>query len=183
MRIEYDIEEINRNNFRKCLEALARPGSPQTISPLFDSGLLAMASVFLYAEVSHYYQGELDFEMVRALCGSKHVDAETADYLFFDNPREEYLQDAKTGSPESPELNATLIFYCPKTDHETSSQVILSGPGINGSRKVVLPASHGFIKILQEKNDDFPMGIDLFFITDDNTLLGLPRTTHIEVIA
>jgi len=183
MKIEYDIEEINRNNFRKSLEALARPGTPQDIAPLFDSGLLAMASVFLYAEVTHHYGGGLDFEMVRALCGSKAVGAEAADYLFFDNPEKENLMGAKTGSPESPEMNATLIFFCPTGDHEKSSQVVLSGPGINGSREVVIPVSRGFIETLQEKNEDFPMGIDLFFITDDNTLLGLPRTTHIEVIA
>ena len=183
MKFAYDIEEINRNNFRKSLEALARPGTPQTISLLFDSGLLAMASVFLYAEVTHHYQGILDFEMVRALCGSKSVEAEAADYLFFDNPEKEHLQSAKTGRPESPELNATLIFCCPKNDHEANSEVVLSGPGINGSKKVFLPVSRQFIETVQEKNEDFPMGIDLFFITDNSTLLGLPRTTQIEVIA
>jgi alpha-D-ribose 1-methylphosphonate 5-triphosphate synthase subunit PhnH len=182
MEIEYDIEEINRHNFRKSLEALARPGTSQTIAPLFDSALLAMASVFLYAEVTHHYSGKLDFEMVRALCGSKPVGAEAADYLFFDSPEKEYLLAAKTGSPESPELNATLIFYCPAGDHGTSSQVVLSGPGINGSKEVDLPVGQGFIETLWEKNEDFPMGIDLFLITDNNTLLGLPRTTHIEVI-
>ena len=130
-----------------------------------------------------FYAGELDFEMVRALCGSKSVGVETADYLFFDTPQKEYLLGAKTGSPESPELNATLIFHCPADDSVTSSRVVLSGPGINRAKEVVLPVDKRFIEILQEKNEDFPMGIDLFFITDNNILLGLPRTTHIEVIA
>jgi alpha-D-ribose 1-methylphosphonate 5-triphosphate synthase subunit PhnH len=183
MKIEYDIEEINRHNFRKSLEALSRPGTLHTISPLFGSGLLAMASVFLYAEVTHHYQGELDFEMVRALCGSRSVGAETADYLFFDKPKVDFLQKAKVGCPESPELSATLIFSCTRSNQEDRHQVALSGPGVNGIIESSLPVSLAFLAILKEKNEDFPMGIDLFFIVDDTTILGLPRTTHIEVIA
>lgn len=183
MKIEYDIEEINRHNFRQSLGALARPGSSQTILPLFDSGLLAMASVFLYAEVSHHYKGELDFELVRALCGSKHVAKEEGDYLFFDQPDKEYLLDAKVGSPESPELNATLVFSCQGAAETAGTKVMLTGPGINGSRETELPLSRSFLAALNEKNEDFPMGLDLFLITDNTTILGLPRTTHIEVIA
>jgi alpha-D-ribose 1-methylphosphonate 5-triphosphate synthase subunit PhnH len=43
--------------------------------------------------------------------------------------------------------------------------------------------SQDFIAALQKKNSSFPMGIDLFFVDNDNMLLGLPRTTCIEVMA
>lgn len=43
-----------------------------------------------------------------------------------------------------------------------TTQVRLSGPGINGATSHVLPLSEAFLAALQEKNSSFPMGIDLF---------------------
>lgn len=183
MEFNYDIEKINRENFRGCLEALARPGQSQTILPLFDSGLLAMASVLLYAEVSHHYPGEQDFELVRALCGSHHSSAEEADYLFFDAPLPEHLRDVKTGTAERPEMSATLVFEVGTDAGQEKTEVVLSGPGIKGNLQTSLPVDEEFLAVLKEKNEDFPRGIDLFFIGPDNRVLGLPRTTKVEVLA
>lgn len=183
MKHEHDIEKINRANFRSSLDALARPGELRRIVPLFDSPLLAMASVLLYAEVSHYYEGTLDFALVRALCGSPLAQAAQADYLFFEAPRADYLEQAKPGTPESPELSATLVFDCSSIEHHHTSRVILIGPGIRQQKELVLPVGTDFLDTFREKNDSFPLGIDLFLITADSHLLGLPRTTHIEVAA
>lgn len=181
MKKEHDIERINRDNFRSCLEAMARPGQLQTITPLFHSGLLAMASVLLYAEVSYCYRGELDFELVGALCGTHRVPASEADYLFYDSPDPDFLFHAKTGSAENPEFGATLLFGCPGLDLD-GTRVSLSGPGIKGQNEITLPVDRLFINKLKEKNESFPMGVDLFFISETNALLGLPRTTAIEVV-
>jgi alpha-D-ribose 1-methylphosphonate 5-triphosphate synthase subunit PhnH len=183
MKREYDIEKINRNNFRSSLEALARPGKEQIIQPLFGSGLLAMASVFLYAEVTYYYQGELDFELIRALCGSQQTMPDEADYLFFDAPLTQCLEPVKTGTPESPELSATLLFSYTDEHLSEGVDVVISGPGINRFRQLTLPTSIQFLRKLQEKNEVFPMGIDIYFISPHNEILGLPRTTHMEFIA
>lgn len=75
MKNEQDIEKINRENFRNSLEAMARPGEQQSIVPLFNSGLLAMASVLLFAEVTYCYRGRLDFELIRAICGTHSAPA------------------------------------------------------------------------------------------------------------
>ncbi len=182
MKREHDIEKINRDNFRSSLDALARPGELRRLVPLFDSPLLAMASVLLYAEVSHYYEGTLDFGLVRALCGSSPAQAAQADYLFFEAPRAEYLEQANPGTPESPELSATLVFDCSRTAHHTASRVILSGPGIRQQKELVLPAGRDFLAQFREKNESFPLGIDLFLITAEHQLIGLPRTTEIEYI-
>jgi alpha-D-ribose 1-methylphosphonate 5-triphosphate synthase subunit PhnH len=186
MKREHDIEKINRDNFRNSLDALARPGELRRIIPLFDSPLLAMASVLLYAEVSHYYEGTLDFALVRALCGSAPAPAEQADYLFFEAPEADLLEQAKPGTPESPELSATLVFDCSRTAPHNSSRVILSGPGIRREKEVLLPASRDFLEKFRDKNDSFPLGVDLFLILAGNHIVGLPRTTqidHIEVAA
>lgn len=181
MHREHDIEQINRNNFRNSLDALARPGSKQKIEPLFGSGLLAMASMLLYAEVSHYYQGKHDFELIRALCGSPVEKKDRADYLFFDSPETHHLSGVKTGNPENPEESATLIFTL-DDKHAAPIHIQLSGPGIQRTSDLTFHCSPDFFIALGRINESFPMGIDLFFVTPDNSVYGLPRTTTIEVL-
>ena len=181
MRFEHNIEKINRDNFRSSLEALSRPGEMQPVLPLFNSGLLAMASVLLYAEVSHYYAGNLDFDMVRALTGSEQSSQDGADYLFFDAPHPEQLNLVKRGTAENPESSATLI-YDLTTVTEGVTKVQLSGPGIQKKKESMLPLSNDFITELMRVNKDFPFGVDLLLICSGNNLVGLPRTTRIEVV-
>ncbi len=182
MKRVHDIENMNRNNFRSSLEALARPGEIQALQPLFNSPLLAMASVFLYAEVSHHYNGGLDFDLIRALCGSPAAEAGEADYLFFDEPASNMLKTAKTGTVESPEKSATLVFAYAPEHLQAGVPVCISGPGIRGATELTLPVDTTFIGLLREKNEHFPLGVDLFFVSWHNQLLGLPRTTYIEVV-
>lgn len=181
MKHHHDIEKINRNNFRNCLEAMARPGQRQEITPLFGSSLLAMASVFLYAEVSHYYKSELDFELIGAICGSPLAPQEQADYLFLDTPLFETVAAAKIGTSENPEESATLIFSYTRDQLRSGTAAVLEGPGISGRSAVELPVDSIFLQELSRKNSDFPLGVDLFFIGSDDSLIGLPRTTRIEV--
>ena len=182
MKIEHDIERANRHNFRACLEALARPGETYFLEPVFDSGLLAMASLLLFGETSYFYRGTKDFELVRAICGARQCDAEEADYLFADDLDPELLEKAKSGTSDNPEFGATILlgrdlFSTPETEVE------LSGPGIKGHRRMLLPLSVSFISKQQEKNENFPMGVDIYLIGQDHSLLGLPRTTRIEVLS
>jgi len=173
-----NIERINRVNFRASLEAMARPGQLQQVQPLFDSILRAMAGMLLYSEVSYWYEGREDFQMIQAICGAKSSGITEADYLFYDQPERNILVQAKVGTAEQPELGATLLFRCRDLD---GTGVILSGPGIKTTLRTSLPVDTDFISLLQEKNEVFPMGVDLFFLSDAGQLLGLPRTTQIEV--
>lgn len=175
-----DLEKYNRTNFRSSLEALSRPGKYQVIHPVFGSGLLAMASVLLFAEVSYCYQGEKDFSIIEALSGSKQAPVEDADYIFLDGPDTQTIQEAKPGTADRPENSATLICSC---ESSTQIRTKLSGPGINGSTTTNLPVDEPFITALAEINCAFPMGIDIFLVVDNHKILGLPRTTTIEVIA
>lgn len=179
--IEMNIEKTNRLNFRSCLEALSRPGTMYKLEPLFGSGLLAMASVWLYSEVSYNYEGSLDFEMVAALTGTKRSVASEADYLFSDVVDTKMLQEAKLGTADSPEKNAILLFQC--ADLQEGIQVNLQGPGIDGVFTCNLPVSLDFIDHFKQKNSEYPLGIDIFLIDDEMRVMGLPRTVNIEVIA
>ena len=182
MRNEYDIEQTNRNNFRSSLEALARPGELQPVVPLFGSGLLAMASVLLYAEVSFYYQGKLDFELIRAVCGARGTSRRKPT-IFFSIPWTRHIWPRPR--PEQQKArNKVLLFSLPVlTSEMPPPERDSQGRESTVQKKSICRSWHHFIDQLLEKNESFPMGIDVFFISQDNTLLGLPRTTRIEVIA
>ncbi|HID03969.1 MAG TPA: phosphonate C-P lyase system protein PhnH [Desulfobacterales bacterium] len=179
MSTNIDIELLNRNNFRNCLEALARPGDVFPIKPFADSSLMAMAAMLLYSEVSFYQQAEEDWNMIQALTNSKEVAAKEADYLFLNSPLEKHLLEAKAGDQQNPEFSATLICCC---DLASGTGVRLSGPGIDGTKETSLPVTTSFLRLLAQKNNHFPLGVDMYFISGNNTLCGLPRTTMVEIL-
>lgn len=173
------IEKLNRQNFRACLEAISRPGTRHKIYPLFDSSLLALASVLLYAEVSYYYRGRMkDFELIKAMTGARPGQPDSCDYLFADQPSGQLLTKAYPGTMDKPETSATCIFFCPAKDY-SGTEVLLSGPGIDKVCKTVLPCDRVFTNKLIEQQHPFPQGVDIYCITSDNYLIGLPRTTKV----
>lgn len=176
----FDIEKLNRENFRVCLRALSNPGRIGRIEPLNDSPLLAMASLLLYPEVSHFFQGEADFQMVAALTGSKRVEKSQADYLFSDHLESNLLAAAKLGTAENPDLNASLVFSCPSLSGAEGMPVVLKGPGIKTSCEMRLPLERPFLETLQKTNCEFPFGVDLFFVDGHGRLLGIPRSIRVE---
>lgn len=179
---QHDIEKINRENFRASLEALSRPGERHNIRPLFDSGLLAMASVLLYAEVTYFYRGNLDFNLIEAISGTRPDVTDRSDYLFFETNDPAPIELAKPGTPENPETGATMLFCC-DAPSASPTETVITGPGINGEKRVVFPISKAFIEQLMIKNSNFPQGVDVFLIEGNKTLTGLPRTTNIKVVA
>lgn len=174
------IEQLNRDTFRAGLEALARPGRVQRIEALFESHLLAMASSLLYSKIRYFYRGtQADFHLVEAMTGASQAAPETSHYLFADAPSVELWRKASPGSMERPETSATCIFAC---SDSFETPVILRGPGIKDARRARLPVAEDFAMALAENRPSFPLGADLFLVDDKGLLLGLPRTTAIEVL-
>jgi len=173
------MEKLNRKNFKAIMNALAMPGSIKKITSLHDSGLLAIANLLLYSEVSFFYDGKEDITLVEAINYPKKEEVECADYIFSDKIDLELLKSAKNGDYANPDFSATLIFGC-KNFYKT--KVILSGPGIDGKKEAMLPCDKEFIKQLKEKNSNYPLGVEVYFLNDKNQILVLSRTTEIEVL-
>ena len=66
-----DIERLNRENFRSMMNALSMPGKVEKIDSLFDSSFLAMANTLLYSEVSFFYEGKEELELIEAITNPK----------------------------------------------------------------------------------------------------------------
>jgi len=174
----FDIEKLNRENFNALKNALAMPGKIVKIKPFFESAFLAVANVLLYPEVSFFYNGNEDFNLVEAITNPNKTSCKTADYIFSDEIDSVLLDKAKRGDYLNPDFSAALVFKC-KNFNETP--VVLSGPGIKEKKKTCLPCDKEFIKRLMKKNKNFPLGVEVFFINNMNEMIALSRTTKVEV--
>lgn len=174
-----DLEKLNRQNFRTMMDALSMPGSIKKIVSLYESSLLATASVLLYSEVSFFYAGEADMNLIEAITNAKTQTDENADYLFSDSIDSLLLQSAKLGDHVNPDFSSTLLFTCKDFNR---TKVRLSGPGIDGVKESYLPCDKDFIDIFNAKNSDYPLGVEVYFMNYKNEIIALSRTTKIEVL-
>ena len=174
-----DIEKLNRKNFRAITSSLSMPGTVKKIKPLFGSSFLSLASILLYNEVSYFSKGVEDMSLVIDITNPKLETKEKADYIFSSSIYKDLLNSCKRGTFISPDYSATLIFGCEEFD---KTKVVLSGPGINIQKEAFLPCDYEFISILKEKNSNYPLGVEIFFINKNSEVLALSRTTNIEVI-
>lgn len=180
--------------FRTLLNALARPGTIGTIAarlPAADgndpacAGLAAFAALLTMCDyATPVWLAQADAGLAAAL--RFHADAplaaSAADASFA------YVHDAATlppldtfaiGTPESPETSATVFV---RVDALTGgTPLTLAGPGIDGERTIApvgLPAR--FWSERAALAPLFPCGPDFYFVCGA-ALIGLPRTTHVEV--
>ncbi len=174
-----DIEKLNRDNFRSLQNTLSMPGTIEKVKPLFESNLLALANTLLYSQVSFLYEGSEEFELIEAITNAKKEETDKADYIFCDELNEYLFNKGKTGTPLNPEYSATYIFKC--KDFE-GLKVRISGPGINGSKDITLPIDRGFVEFFNEKNSYYPLGNEVYFLSEDGELTALSRTTKVEVL-
>ena len=80
---------------------------------------------------------------------------------------------------QKPNRTMLIIFLA---DAATSTQVRLTGPGIDGLKEISLPLSKACIEARQCKNAYFPLGIDLLLLDTESKVLALPRTTAVEIL-
>ncbi|TKI69381.1 phosphonate C-P lyase system protein PhnH [Sulfurimonas crateris] len=173
-----DLEQLNRQNFKSLSDALAMPGKITQIKSVFDSYLLGVANVLFFNEVTYYYSGDEDITLIEAITNPKATTMQEADYILSDVIDTRLINEAKRGDYLNPDFSATLILKCEDFNNCT---YFLSGPGIDGKKEVNLPCNKEFIDILMQKNSDYPLGIEIFFINSIGELIALSRTTKVEV--
>ncbi len=175
-----DIERLNRINFRPILQAISRPGSLHSIEFHDNSGILATAMLLLYPSIYFYSNIDISWDLIAAVTGASQGGSNTADYLFCREPCLKEIEVAKTGDTENPEKASTLLIEV--NNFSSGVDVQLSGPGIKNMKQCTLPISKELITARAEKNKSFPMGIDLFFLSSKKEIMGLPRTTKVEIL-
>ncbi len=184
--------------FRTLLDTLSRPGRIGTIDNVLPASRRDARNTLPHARADL-----AAFAALLALCDYStpvwlaQPDAVLGSALRFhtgaplvDEPQDAafaYVHDASTlpplpcfalGEPETPEQTVTLIIRVDSLIHGTP--VVLRGPGIEHTHTIA-PAGlpERFWRERAELAPLFPCGIDCYLVCGD-TLIGLPRTTHVE---
>lgn len=176
--------------FRSVMDALARPGSIQTISVVTDapSRLMPATAAVALALFDHdspiwidrHFNADpavaawLRFQSDAPLV----VDASRASFALIHSGSA--LPDFETfalGTPEYPDRSTTLVV---QVDTLTEGpELVLRGPGIKSS--AVLHAGElpsDFVARMQANRALFPRGVDLVLVCGAE-LVALPRSTHV----
>lgn len=190
--IVHDLQSV----YRKMVDSTSRPGLISDLSKeaaLVEvedqkgcpASLLLLALTLLDQEVTFKVfsaQAEAVSKTINQLTYSKPATTEQADYLLIlqdaeKGSLEEAIRKAKSGTLKNPHDSALIII---ETNSVTNGQIhLLKGPGIQTTEEVYLDIEEDWVQCRQNKNKEYPLGIDLMLIDQQHQLLSLPRTTQI----
>lgn len=194
--------EVSQRVFHAAMEALARPGTihrmpPAAVpapTPAVLAPLIALADIMTpIAAVDSAESAESADALIAAvarLVSTRAVAPASARFgLALAEPDD--LSTLNRGSHWSPEEGAMLL------QRVTSLEVVtdaspgepawrLTGPGIKPGEPALLRVGglgERFVAQRAERVSDYPSGIDVLLVTDDGEIVGLPRTTRIEIVS
>ena len=90
--------------FCLCLELQKK------LKQFLTQNLLAIANTLLYSEVTFFYEGKEEFEMINAITNSKKEKVENADYIFCDELNEYLFNKGKIGTSKDPRIFIYFLF-------------------------------------------------------------------------
>ncbi|MHB8066562.1 MAG: phosphonate C-P lyase system protein PhnH [Desulfobaccales bacterium] len=175
--------------FRILLQALSHPGEIFHISPLDPGqGLPLMLQTLLDHEVSFAVIGpesDSTAALVRDLTGSRLRAVPAADFIIVTRGSSQGgILAAKRGTLEYPDQGATIIYLVESLGREGQAglSVRLQGPGVHREmRALITGLAADEILDLQKINQEFPLGVDCFFLDRAGRVMGLPRSSLLEV--
>lgn len=91
---------------------------------------------------------------------------------------------ARIGTLTEPHLGATVVLEVPSlaVDRTSSAEtrIALTGPGIEDETIVALGGATEWMEAREDRNQEYPLGIDVIVYTAHGILISLPRTTRME---
>jgi alpha-D-ribose 1-methylphosphonate 5-triphosphate synthase subunit PhnH len=142
--------------FRAVLTAMSLPGRPQPSPvPRELTAALILRSIWEPDQVG---------DAVRLVHG---------------DPGPRLLEEVPRGTEAEPQLGGTVVLVADPDGQRTA--VRLEGPGLREASPAVLPLSREALESRARACADPPAGVDLVIVTADGSIVGLPRTTRIEI--
>ncbi|MEH7386376.1 phosphonate C-P lyase system protein PhnH [Bacillus sp. JJ1521] len=190
--IVHDLQAV----YRKMIDSTSRPGLISNLkreAELLEAdiqtectaSLIVAALTLLDQEVTFNVVSENE-ETISAIINqftyAKPANIDQADYIFVlkdakASSLKDVLEKAKPGTLKNPQHSATIFVEAEKV--MLGGSILLTGPGIQSTVSVEIDTQDDWIKCSQEKNKEYPLGVDLMFIDKEHQLLSLPRTTQI----
>jgi len=187
-----DIYDAQRH-FRVVLDAMARPGRINLLPAVevtppasLSRGAAWIALSLLNSDVRFHFAPSREdaAAYLQANTGSRPAPAAEADFLFLHGTDSAAaLREAPLGLPAYPEGGATAVVMVAglgRSSAQGGLALTLSGPGIEHQEQVCISGlAAEFLEIRQERNAEFPLGLDFMFVTADGHITCLPRTTRV----
>jgi alpha-D-ribose 1-methylphosphonate 5-triphosphate synthase subunit PhnH len=178
------LAETQQALFDSLMQVMARPGRLDNWKALLENkpAYLGVLAVLLDGEVSLNDANGLLSDNDWPLLQAKKAAAEQAHYILCDATKA-LTFEAKLGTLSSPDFAATLIIKVTQLDScKGDIHLTLSGPGVDGQTQVCVSGlNHTWLEMRNEWCSAFPLGIDCILV-DDMHIMGLPRTTHIQIL-
>lgn len=177
--------------FKSLMNAMARPGTAFSIAESLeklgksDAHVLAVARTLLDNRCRFFVWNDAALtEEIRELTYAVPAPAGEADYLFVPRPEDAaeavgLLSAAKTGTLTQPHKSATLLIA--QEQLAGDEEVVLSGPGVDGTRALSLPPSGmAWLRARRDMSAELPCGVELYFMTPGGQMVCVPRKTRVE---
>ncbi len=171
--------------FRVILQGMSHPGKVYPLPDLSGAGsaVIEILGCLMDNEVSFVVIGDKDMETVIAShTDCRPVSAEDADYIVARNGTTRgKLVNFKRGSLEYPDTGATILYLVEELS-EATGEIVLSGPGVNGTVSLrITGLDPSELQLLREVNSEFPLGVDAIFLDQGGNIACIPRSTRIGV--
>jgi alpha-D-ribose 1-methylphosphonate 5-triphosphate synthase subunit PhnH len=195
---KFDFVYDSQRVFNSLMMSMAFPGTIHTFTQIFLSipdrelhyilqpllTLLDLDTSFaIYSGNKKLEQDVAAYVRINTQCPQK--DLTNADFILCLEPElGKRFSELKTGTLTQPDHSAR-IFYLVDTITSMSSNggrdLILSGPGINGTKVVYLSGIPGReIREWKKNRDHYPLGIDIYLVSRTGEIIGIPRSVRIE---
>jgi alpha-D-ribose 1-methylphosphonate 5-triphosphate synthase subunit PhnH len=190
--IQYDEIFDAQEHYRLLLDSMARPGKINVMPRLeltTPQGIHAAGALvgfaLLNSDVSFYVDGPSAEDVSLYLLvntSARPAEAEEADYIYLDGTAAaEILYRLKTGTLPYPENSATVIAAVEELGGETGLVLTLSGPGVDGERKLsVTGLDVALLEALVTINAEFPLGIDVVLTDPTGRIACIPRSSRVR---
>jgi alpha-D-ribose 1-methylphosphonate 5-triphosphate synthase subunit PhnH len=179
--------------FRSLLDALAHPGKLVTLTE--PEAVAAGAAVIALALA--------DIETPVAVAGDEERAADVSEatraplvpvaearLVALLHPTAELVGQCQTGSAEAPEHGSKVGLGCSRlTPAEADApappgavKLVLEGPGVPGTRRLFVEGiGRDVFDAVARANRDFPAGLDAWLVSAEGVVVGLPRSTRVEM--
>lgn len=178
-----------QQHYRTLIDIFSYPGKiaksaekPNNYSTVSDGVLMTVMTLF-DNEVTFHTTFKSDGQEFITLTGARMVEeAGDADYVVIKEKdlNSSIFEKASVGTLPSPEHSASLIIEV-ESFHQGNFYK-MTGPGIKDEVIIQVSLDEKWIHHRNEKCKEYPLGIDLILIDDQNNMMSIPRTTKIEVI-
>lgn len=177
-------ETQDQQVFTALMWALSHPGEEQTFVAEGKSGLELVGQALLDLETGFFTPDPILRTAFLRLGARAQAEIQAA-YHFYSCITKEHLnsvQLAPVGTPPHPEGGATLVL---NARLDKGLVLRITGPGIQGFRKLRVGGIPEPFWSLRNNAVAFPVGWDVFLLEQTQQqvrLLGIPRSSHVEVI-